>query len=77
MVSYACSPMPVRPCRRCVPQRELPWSAFLVQRGYREEGKHMSVSNDHLSQSTNLPAESEGYAPMDRMGNARIIIAFL
>lgn len=67
--------MPVRLCRRCVPQRELPWCVFLVQSGYREEG--MSVSNDHLSQSTNLAVESGEYSPMDRMGYARIIIGFL
>jgi hypothetical protein len=37
----------------------------------------MSVSNDHLSQSTNLAVESGEYSPMDRMGDARIVIGFL
>ena len=68
--------MLVRLCRRCVPQKELPWCAFLVQRGYREEG--MSVSNNHLSRSnTNFAVESGEYTPMDRIGDARIIIGFL
>jgi len=37
----------------------------------------MNVSNAHLSRSTDLADESEGYAPMDRMGDAQIIIGFL
>ena len=37
----------------------------------------MSVSNGHLSRSTNLATKPEGYAPMDRMGDARIIIRLL
>jgi len=44
----------------------------------------MSVSNDRLALSTNLAAESEGYAPLPnraspilRMGDARVITGFL
>lgn len=36
----------------------------------------MSVSNGHLPRSTNLAAELEG-CPLDRMGDARVIIGFL